>query len=668
MWRLQYTGDILGSHKIQKEEKGKKATFRISLQITAVALTIFIIASLVCLILYQRALGDMADSSKEKVVESTVSIINSSHYFVARMIMFLQVLRGEANSYGQIEQGLQNALAENKEAPIQKNTNDLLKQMIDSDFLGFTLGYFTIPPASENENAVIAASSDKKYIGETVPDEVAAIAESKNNYYLFEEGIPEMGLEGQYLVTSYKLTEEDLSGLIDQEAPDMASQISSEEVLWYFDFKPMGKLLSGIDDFYNKENRNAILMFCLAIGLSIIILITLSFSVLGYQIKKRVSGPIDELSTAAEKVIEGDMDVRLDIKKREEFSALKSAFNQMISTISGVISMALGEQERGDLKGGQEDKGDAGRTYLKPRSNLLIRIIVLFTIVFICAGASYIVTIGRSMNSLVDKSKDTLIDSEGKLIMSGHKFGGDLATLLTSTQGQAYNPELIKEFLAALSNKTISNYQRYANEMLRMMVEGDLFGYKVVYITLPPGPLTKDCTVVFSSDEKYIYTKPPKEICGFYDIEGDDYFFFKNGIPKMGFDEPYLTTCYKMPLSSLTNMELAIVDFKPMGDEVKAVDKFFNDETARLMINMGIVIGISILLLVFITALTLTYLIRKQITGPIEELVSVVDEVMEGNLDIQVQIRPGEKLESLKTAFNEMIKTLRDIIERSTEG
>ena len=98
-------------------------------------LAVFIIASLICLFLYQDALGKMADNSKEKVIKSTVSIISSSHNFVARMIMFLHVMEGEATSYGQIEQGLQLALAEGRETSTQKYVNDMLKEMIDSDFL-----------------------------------------------------------------------------------------------------------------------------------------------------------------------------------------------------------------------------------------------------------------------------------------------------------------------------------------------------------------------------------------------------------------------------------------------------------------------------------------------------------------------------------------------------
>ncbi|MBN2169176.1 MAG: hypothetical protein JW738_08020 [Actinobacteria bacterium] len=40
---------------------------------------------------------------------------------------------------------------------------------------------------------------------------------------------------------------------------------------------------------------------------------------------------------------------------------------------------------------------------------------------------------------------------------------------------------------------------------------------------------------------------------------------------------------------------------------------------------------------------------------------------MEGDLDVQVRIRPGEELESLKVAFNNMIGTLHDLVEESMD-
>ncbi|MBN2168753.1 MAG: HAMP domain-containing protein [Actinobacteria bacterium] len=647
----------MNSDKDKSKEKGRKTGFVISVQITAIVLVIFIIASLVCLFSFQKVLSDAADKSKEKVIESTASIISTNHALITRFIISYQIAVGTSNDYLQVAEELEKALAEGNENENQQYSNDLLKEMIGTGSLGLSLGYITTVPRTDTDKAVIAASSDKSYIGEQVPDEISMLIDNNKGYRLFEDGIPQMGLEGRYLVTSHKINDED----------------SSEVALWYFDFKPMEELLAGIDEFYSKENRRAVLKLFLVMGLSIIGLILISFLVLGYLIRKRITKPIEELSSVAEKVIEGDTDARLEVKKREEFSALKYALNNMIHTLSEVITSGTipedGAWEEGQpFMAKRMEKSAGSRTYLKPRSTILFQVIALFTVVFIAAGAFYMLSISGSMNSLVKKSKDAMIDTEARLIDSGWEFGSELVLLSSSAQGQAYSDQLMTELPAAIRNKTISSYQRYVGGLFLNMVENGLYGYKVLYCIVPPGLLAENYMIIFASDDKYLYSEPPEEIEGFYDQDGNSYQFYEHGIPQMNLNEPYLVTCYMVPLASVKSIKPAVIGYKPMGKEIEAIDSFFADENNNLKMTMGIVIGVSILLLIVVTVLTLIYLMRKQVTGPIEDLVSAADEVMDGNFDVRVKIRPGEKLESLKVAFNELIKALHDIIEKSMEG
>ncbi|MBN1289736.1 MAG: HAMP domain-containing protein [Actinobacteria bacterium] len=636
---------------IKKEEKNRKGSkLRISVQITAVVLTIFIISSLAGLLAFRRSLDDMADNSKKKVVESVASLVSSSHDFVGRMAVYLILLRSGAPDYQQIEQDLHQTVGEGVETPVQQQVNDFLERMVSSGILDLDMCFYAFPPgAGTDEKAVIAASSDRKDIGEPVPDEVAALIDSDRNYRLFENGIPEMGLKGEYLVTSYKLTDEG----------------SDKTILWYFDFKPMGELLSSIDSFYSKESRAAMLWLGLVMGLSIVGLIVISFFALGRMIKNRITGPIEELSAAADMVIDGDMDVRLEIKPREEFSGLKRAFNQMISSISAIVSRTVSGQA------GEEpaDKPAEEKALLKPRSTILFQVTALFTIVFIVSGAFFMLSIRSSMNSLVEKSKETLIEAEGELVLSAHDFGASLGMLLMSAGGIAPFPaNSVKQFAEAVPKREVSEYQRATSEMFKMMIDGHLFDYAAVYCVLEPTHLNDDYLVVISSDEKFMYTTPPREIVEFFEEDEDAFRFFPEGIPEMGMDQPILASCYKNASTSVPGADVLIVDFKPMGEEVKAIDGFYNEESDKITLTMALVIGISILVMILITVLVLMYLIRKEITGPIDDLVVVANQVMEGDLDIQVKIRPGEELESLKVAFNKMIKTLSDLVEESMSG
>ncbi|MBN2169175.1 MAG: HAMP domain-containing protein [Actinobacteria bacterium] len=631
----------------QKDKRRKRSKLRISVQITAVVLTIFIISSVIGLFVFRKSLDDLAANSKNKVVESVASLVSSAHDFVGRMAVYLILLESGAPDYGQIEQGLQQAVDEGVETPVQQQVNYLLKETVNSGILDLEMCFYAFPPgAGTDGKAIIVASSDSTNISEPVPEKVAALIDSDKNYRLFEDGIPEMGLEGEYLVTSYKLIDEG----------------SNETILWYFDFKPMDELLSGIDSFYSKESRTAMLWLSLVMGLSIICFIVISFLVLGYLVKKRITGPIEELSGAAEKVIDGNMDVRLEIKPREEFSGLKRVFNQMISSISAIVSKTVSEQAGEE----QADKPAEEKAFLKPRSTILFQVIALFTIVFIVAGIFSMLSIRSSMNSMVEKSKETLIEAEGELLLSAHDFGGSLGLLLMNAGGVAPIPaNSTQQFAEAVPKREISEYQIATGEIFKMMIDGHLFNYAAVYCVLEPTHLNDDYLVVISSDDKFIYTTPPKEIGEFFEQDEDTFKFFPDGIPEMGFNEPFLASCYKNASTSVPGADVIIVDFKPMGEEVKAIDNFYDKESNKITLTMAFVIGLSILVMILITILVLMYLIRKEITGPIDELVVVANQVMDGDLDVQVQLRPGEELESLKIAFNKMIKTLSDLVEES---
>ncbi|MBN1288086.1 MAG: HAMP domain-containing protein [Actinobacteria bacterium] len=50
-----------------------------------------------------------------------------------------------------------------------------------------------------------------------------------------------------------------------------------------------------------------------------------------------------------------------------------------------------------------------------------------------------------------------------------------------------------------------------------------------------------------------------------------------------------------------------------------------------------------------------------RITEPIDELADAAEQVIAGNLDMEVPVRRGEEFEGLKNAFNEMLRNIRKI-------
>ncbi len=78
-------------------------------------------------------------------------------------------------------------------------------------------------------------------------------------------------------------------------------------------------------------------------------------------------------------------------------------------------------------------------------------------------------------------------------------------------------------------------------------------------------------------------------------------------------------------------------------------------------------LGIAGLILVLIN-LVLGYSIYHSITGPLRELLSVVSQISEGNLQVEIKNQDKSELGQLSSAIAKMLDSLRDIVGRLREG
>lgn len=81
-----------------------------------------------------------------------------------------------------------------------------------------------------------------------------------------------------------------------------------------------------------------------------------------------------------------------------------------------------------------------------------------------------------------------------------------------------------------------------------------------------------------------------------------------------------------------------------------------------------LLVVVAALIVIAISYLYFSYLIRREITKPIEELEQVATEVMDGNLDVELEVREGEEFENLKRSFMAMVESIRSIIGRDLRG
>ncbi|MBN2169401.1 MAG: methyl-accepting chemotaxis protein, partial [Actinobacteria bacterium] len=380
----------------------------------------------------------------------------------------------------------------------------------------------------------------------------------------------------------------------------------------------------------------------------------------------------------AVEVMDGDLDVQVPIKPHEEFSELKSAFNNMVSSLSGILSKSLSPDAGSEPEQETEDKEKAkSEQIFKPRSTILFQVISLFIVVFLVAGGISLLFVNSALNSLVKNSKDELIRTQAEYVALIHEHGVELSAAASSvgTRDPAEYNKLIQDFINALSTKTESELTRESNAMFERMVEWGLMDIKVIYVVLAPTQVFgNDYMVIVGSDNNYLYSEPPQEVVEMLEEGKETYKLFPDGFEEMGIDEPCLVNLYRFstdmvaPGSSLSSSvaDLWSVQYIPMGKKIADTDSYYSEKKNSLLMTIGIVIWSSVLLMIIITILSLRYLLRKNITGPIDDLTEIIREVAAGNLDAQVGIKPGEDLEGLKRAFTEMINSFRKIIDRSS--
>ena len=169
--------------------------------------------------------------------------------------------------------------------------------------------------------------------------------------------------------------------------------------------------------------------------------------------------------------------------------------------------------------------------------------------------------------------------------------------------------------------------------------------------------------MILASDESLIYNwQVPQYVLEAID-NGDSHIYKEDGIPELGLQGEYLITFNEVIGEG--QFDGISISVKSMGEEVDALNAFFSDEQNKINLIMGLVLFGSIILVVLITFFILSYLIRKRITEPVDELALAAEQVNEGNLDVEIEVHEGGEFEGLERAYKEMVEGWRKIMERS---
>lgn len=307
---------------MKKDSRSTRARSKILWQVTALVLVIFIISVVIIGLFNYRSTNTIIKESKNRLISTQGKAIRSGYTFSNKL--FIEILLSEIPELTGKVSELTTAVMSKTLTPILETANQMSKEYVEQGAMGIELTAVVLPafPPTIPEPMVII-SSNEDLVFTDVPPSVQEIIDSDKGYGFLENGIPEWGLKDEQLVA------------VTTEGGDLTGgqiEVSSVGV------KPVHDEVQSINDFYNEQKRNSSTVLIIVAFVALAVLCLVTFFVLSFLIRTRITRPIDELSDAAEKVLEGDLDVQVPMKQNEEFANLKKAFNEMIKHIREIVT------------------------------------------------------------------------------------------------------------------------------------------------------------------------------------------------------------------------------------------------------------------------------------------------------------------------------------------
>ena len=315
--------DITGNKSASFMPARKRA--RILYEITILLIIIMLVYGLATFFLIRNSQERLIDKSIEHLVEVEAENYRSTFDYAIQIMIPAYLERFEQMDL----QELSSAMAQKRIIDMQDAVNADMQAMIDAGFGELSEIMIVLPPSQYVPEAMVWASTDEGLIYQwEVPEYLIEAMEEGTQYILMEDGVPELGLEGEYIITI-------------EEIPDPLSFGMSFS---YLGFISIQEETAAIREFYNQESRRAsVYLAAILIG-SIIIVILIIFFFLNHLIKKQITEPMDELSAAAERVMQGNLDVQVGIEDGEELESLKRAFNEMVESFRKYVPRSPGQE------------------------------------------------------------------------------------------------------------------------------------------------------------------------------------------------------------------------------------------------------------------------------------------------------------------------------------
>jgi len=299
--------------------------------------------------------------------------------------------------------------------------------------------------------------------------------------------------------------------------------------------------------------------------------------------------------------------------------------------------------------------------YQKGRSRVLYRMTAFLVILFIISGVVIFFSYRDSQNRQIRESVDSRLTTYNKNVADSYEFMNRLLRALTlASYPGVGNLETVNAFL----EKQPTPVQGFLNGQLKTTVDAKMFGAEVGMAMIVPSSSQQQAVVVASSDEGLIYNWQAPDYLLQAIRDGEPYIYLPNGMPELGLGDETLVLL-KMGESAGSDFPLTFVRVVSDHDQLAAINIFYDQQRKDAGIALGLIILVSMIVLSLLSYLGLAYLIRKRINKPIDELAAAAEEVVGGNLDVEIEVRKGEEFEGLKYAFKELLSTFNAALSGS---
>jgi nitrogen fixation/metabolism regulation signal transduction histidine kinase len=304
-------------------EKVRRKQLGILWEITILLTIVFIAYGLLTYFVFRASENRLINKSIDKLKQTEAENISSSYDYLMKMY----IPEFTSGSAAQDLKDVVQSLATRQPARVQLYINEELQKMVDSGLLGLSDNIFIFEDFPGMDEPFVFASSDGSLVWKwEVPDYINQVINGGGDYIWMDDGIPELGLQGEYLIVIETL-----------QLPTYGLNAGLVGI------KPMHEEIAAINDFYSQDKRTTNLILLLLVIGSIVVIALITFLFLSYLIRTRITEPIEELSVAAGKVMEGDFDVHITIRAGEEFEQLKRAFQSMVEEWVKLMGRSLEE-------------------------------------------------------------------------------------------------------------------------------------------------------------------------------------------------------------------------------------------------------------------------------------------------------------------------------------